>query len=870
MRKIQIAIFTIILIISTYSLFGTKIVLKVLAEEDKPTIIITEIAAHEPSNLEWIEIFNTTNQDLDISNLILYENNTNHSVSSNGLLPAKTYAIIANKAEELTFENSDLIFDSSWSSLSLSGENLQLILNGEIQDSVTYQAFTENTSLERVHLNQEYTDQWTHHPDSNSALQINYNQIQEQEICTTETTIIAEIEYQESPTLLFSEVSFKNTTKDWIEIFIDPKNQELNLQDYKLRIDNSEDPISELTINEPQLLILETTLVGTTEQILLTHQNQILDVFCWTNSSPTQSETDELQELLDSDNWINECLDSDTINNNQTISRTNFFTDTNTLKDWSQIKETKAELNIYQNQAPTAKISIQSGKTSAEEKVSINLDASQSTDPDDDTLNYLWDFGDTTSDKINPATTIFTDQGIHPITLTVTDTSGSSSIATLYIEVLPKTEKTITNTQQKTSSSSTTAVSNSQNPPAFTDGNIALHSFFPNPEGADEGKEWITLINNDMQNINLENWILDDSQDSGSKPYIITNIELAPNETYTFTDTVTGLVLNNSTDSVRLLKPNQELKEQTNYSESKDNETFIKIDNQWTRSTEVNQPQSNITASLISDINNPTKTSKTSNSKLNAVNGTKNSELQITEIFPNPKGTDTGQEWVELYNPSSETTELSNWKLKYNTKEQILGNEQVLANSYKQIPITSGALPNSSTNLVLLDFEDNIISQISYDESKENQSYSNVSGEWIWTDILTPNQPNPEIIELEGTITNFNLENQTLTLSNNNQESQILFNSKNLSADFNTESQYKVKLKAFKHNSNLLLTEFITIEKIPEPTKNSNQLPIIIILSALAVCSIIFKKQIITFLKKHQLWHNEENLNPENVQQKAS
>ena len=868
MRKIQAIIFIFTLFISIISLLSSKIVYKVSAQDNQSKIIITEIAAHEPSNLEWIEIFNTTNLDLDISNLILHENNTNHNVNSNGLLPAKTYAIIANKAEELEFENTDFIFDSSWSSLSLSGESLQIILDGEVQDSLIYPEFNQNTSLERVHLNQAYTDQWLHHPESNSALQINYNQIQEQEICTKETVIISEIEYKQSPILLFSEVSFKNTNKDWIEIFIDPKNENLDLNQYKLKIDNSETSISTETINKPQLLILETTLVGTTEQILLTSEDQILDTFCWSNSTPTQSEIDELQELLDSDHWQNECLNSDTISNNQTISRTNFFTDTNSLQDWSQIKETKAELNINNNQAPTAKITIQSGKTSAEEKVSINLDASQSTDPDNDTLTYFWDFGNTTSDKINPATITITEKGIHAITLTVTDTSESSSTATLYIEVLPKTEKATINTQEKTTSSTT---SNTQNIPNFTDGNIALHSFFPNPKGADEGQEWITLINNDTKNINLENWILDDTEDSGSKPYIISNIELAPQETYSFTDTVTGLVLNNSIDSVRLLKPNQELKEQTNYTDSKDNEVFTKVDNQWKRNIQTESTDTKLlTASLITDIEVSSSSTNAPKSKLNAINGTKNSKLQITEVFPNPKGTDTGQEWVELYNPTSEITELSNWKLKYNSKEQILGNEQITPNSYKQIQITSGALPNSSTNLALIDFENNIISQVTYDESKENQSYSNVSGEWIWTEILTPNEQNPEIIELEGIITNFNLENQTLTLTNNNQESYILFNSKNLSADFNTESQYKVKLKAFKHNSNLLLTEFLTIEKIPEPTKSSSQIPLIIILSILAIISLIFKKQIITFLKTHQIWHNVENLNPENVQQKAS
>jgi hypothetical protein len=865
MRKLSIVVFIIFVFISIFSLLSTKIVYKASAQDSSQKIIITEIAAHEPSNLEWIEIYNTTNQELDISTLIFYENETNHSVTSNGFLPANTYAIIANKADELNFKNIDLIYDSSWSSLNQSGENLQLILNDVVQDSITYDAFTQDTSLERLHINQSYSDQWQHHPVSNSALEINHNQIQEQEICTLEAVTETIIEYQESPVILLSEINLKNSEQDWIEIFIDPKQQELNLEKYSITIDNSSTTLPEQTISEPQLLTINTTLVGTTEQVLITKDDLIIDAFCWINSSPTESEQAELQELLNADLWQDDCANSEDIQNNQSYSRSNFFIDTNSLQDWTlDYRSTKSEVNTFQNQAPTAKITIQSGKTVNEEKVTLNLDGSESFDPDQDNLSYNWDLSDgETSDKANPASITFTEEGTHQITLTVTDTYNFSSSASIYIEVLPKTEKISVTANTSTTNTASSNTETETKTLDFIDGKISLHSFFPNPEGSDQGQEWIKLINNDSFNINLENWVLDDSAESGSKPYTITNIELAPNETYTFSDSITGLVLNNSNDSVRLIKPDQSIKEQTNYTDSKDNEIFSKTNDQWTRSIPNQSSSELVTINSISNTN--------SKSKLNATNGTKNSELQITEVFPNPKGTDTGNEWIELYNPSTETTHLSNWKLKYNSKEQILGNEEVPAQSYKQIQILSSALPNKETNLALLDFEDNIISQVSYQDSKEGESYSNISGEWIWTDIITPNQANPEILELEGIITNINPENQTLTLSSEaGSDSKILFKSANLDSQIDLESKYKAKLKAFSYNSTLLLTEFVTIEKIPTATSSTSELPLLIALSILAIISIIFKNKIISFLKQHQIWHNTENLSPENVQQKAS
>src|SRR5690606_41909823 len=52
-----------------------------------------------------------------------------------------------------------------------------------------------------------------------------------------------------------------------------------------------------------------------------------------------------------------------------------------------------------------------------------------------------------------------------------------------------------------------------------------------------------------------------------------------------------------------------------------------------------------------------------------AVQQQSNNALRIHELLPDPVGTDTGQEWVELLNTSSLTTHLNGWTLTDRSEE---------------------------------------------------------------------------------------------------------------------------------------------------------------------------------------------------------
>ena len=65
----------------------------------------------------------------------------------------------------------------------------------------------------------------------------------------------------------------------------------------------------------------------------------------------------------------------------------------------------------------------------------ITFDASDSYDPEDDITTYYWDFGDETNGTGITTTHSYSEQGIYPITLIVTDSDGNTAIDTSWVGV---------------------------------------------------------------------------------------------------------------------------------------------------------------------------------------------------------------------------------------------------------------------------------------------------------------------------------------------------------------------------------------------------------------------------------------------------
>lgn len=142
--------------------------------------------------------------------------------------------------------------------------------------------------------------------------------------------------------------------------------------------------------------------------------------------------------------------------------------------------------------------------------------------------------------------------------------------------------------------------------------------------------------------------------------------------------------------------------------------------------------------------NSKTKT-KTVKSKFQ--NGTINNKIQISEIFPNPKGKDANNEWIELYNPTDEKTNLGNWRIIQHATKSRSEIQSGTAKTSKPktliLPDTLTIPPKSyftlsnqnlkftlknQNNLIeLKDFNNNTIDAVKYDKSMENLSFAKIA-----------------------------------------------------------------------------------------------------------------------------------------------
>jgi hypothetical protein len=109
-------------------------------------------------------------------------------------------------------------------------------------------------------------------------------------------------------------------------------------------------------------------------------------------------------------------------------------------------------------------------------------------------------------------------------------------------------------------------------PPMWFPGKIRINEVLIRPHydwegkgGVDTGDEFIELINLGPGQVFLKGWILDDVADGGSKPFKLPGITLKPGSIVAFFHTQTGITLNDSGDTVRLMKPDGTLAEEISY-----------------------------------------------------------------------------------------------------------------------------------------------------------------------------------------------------------------------------------------------------------------------------------------------------------------
>ena len=124
------------------------------------------------------------------------------------------------------------------------------------------------------------------------------------------------------------------------------------------------------------------------------------------------------------------------------------------------------------------------------------------------------------------------------------------------------------------------------------------------------------------------------------------------------------------------------------------------------------------------------------------------SDVIISEFLPNPYGSDTEGEWVELWNIGNETVSLCGWLLDdeeggskpYYLEEEIIAPQEYLLLQRNQTKI---ALNNDADTVRLFAGSGNLVSEATYVKGIEGESMGlQEDGLFVWTPYLTPNEAN--------------------------------------------------------------------------------------------------------------------------------
>lgn len=275
---------------------------------------------------------------------------------------------------------------------------------------------------------------------------------------------------------------------------------------------------------------------------------------------------------------------------------------------------------------------------------------------------------------------------------------------------------------------------------------IKITEFIPNPVGSDSTEEWIE-IHNEGEEVNIGGLYLTDKEGSVKK-YIIPPDTVIKNDEYlAIYSTDTKISLNNDGDGIALFESNDSLIDETEVSgPSKEGYSYAFFNTEW-QWTKTPTPG----AKNIITLDEPEEEEKLDpkTEEKSEPEYTKNAKLLVTEFLPNPQGSDTNGEWIEIYNGGGLSNisgyiiadKIGSPKEYKIPKGTTIGPEKYLVFYSSKTPIS---LNNDGDAIEIKDPTGKIIdsSGTSCGKGNEGESYAYNGSKWEWTSNPTPGSRN--------------------------------------------------------------------------------------------------------------------------------
>jgi len=543
-----------------------------------------------------------------------------------------------------------------------------------------------------------------------------------------------------------------NKEKQWIEIF-NKGNDPVDIAGWYFYVqDESNHRLTTTSLNQ------DFSIPGNNYAVICEDKDQFINsnpsfsglLFdsSWTHSLPA---TGGLQIGLKYDNEADTWVESPfnyPLTVTTSLERVSADISSSDLSNWKQnyLGNTVGLLNYWtsyvppvetpsENQAPVAVIG---SATSTDVGQVVEFDGSDSVDTDGIIQGYEW--------KINnlfvTSTSIFSYQfpvaGIFAVNLSVTDDDEVIGIASTSILV----NELVSEPNTSTSTVTTT----------ITFGTIYINEFLPDPSTSTE-HEWIELYNPNTSTVDLTGWTLSDAVG-----VIATPTGTIESEGY-FVVQLSASHLNNTGDSLILKNSLNEVVDSVAYGT-----TALKApDKGNTLARTISgsgsfQETTVVTKGVTNTITAPLVVVKQSSSgggitnantiEQNQIINQTTGNIIINELFPNPKNSDTENEFIELKNVGSNSVNLKDWILsdatgmKYKIKDSLIssGSFIVLKRS-----VTNISLNNSGEETVKLhNPAGSLVDQTKYSGTvDEETSWARKNDNiWGWTTKSTPGQEN--------------------------------------------------------------------------------------------------------------------------------
>ncbi len=440
--------------------------------------------------------------------------------------------------------------------------------------------------------------------------------------------------------LIFSELMYNpegsDTDQEWIEVY---NNSTTSIEiDSNWRFNNGTNHL--LSYYQGNNQIASNTffiITSNARNFLNNHPNFNASIF---ESTLNLNNSGATIQLLNNEEIIDEFSYNSTLGgngNNKSIEKID-ITNPNNL--WQESYVLKGTPGDYPSTPPAnqSPIAIAGDDINSYLNEEILFDASNSYDPDNDELYFFWDIAGLASSTTVTTSYKFVDIGDYLVNLTVSDNQSSStdSLIVTVTENISNDPPVIIvnnidnsfkknelidfnacdsydpqqnnlsfnwnfgdgghasgcqNNYRYAQSGSYTVQLNVSNGNNTTDWNkditidaqaqIIINELLPNPEGSDNA-EWIELKNLNPNNIvNLENWYIKDA--SGNKYIFTTNDfdDLNINDFFVIERSISNISLNNSNETIYLFNDLDEQIDVMNYSNSRENYSWARFNNQW-------------------------------------------------------------------------------------------------------------------------------------------------------------------------------------------------------------------------------------------------------------------------------------------------